>query len=100
MTSKHARGARRRGRVRPPLGQPFPESRTDQDLTQNVRDLLAFSQEVNVANVEVHTNYGVVTLRGAVASADEREAAERIARSVPGVVDVVNQIVAVPSPRR
>lgn len=75
-----------------PGAQPLPAERIDADLARDIKDLLAINREVNLANVEVHVNYGVVTLRGFVTSAAARDMAERTARSVPGVADVVNEI--------
>lgn len=73
------------------------QGRTDADLAQDIRDLLGYSPDVNNANVDVYVNHGVARLRGIVATPNARTVAERIARSVPGVADVVNELtVAVP----
>jgi len=45
-----------------------------------------------LTNVEVNSTNGVVTLAGEVHNADERRAAENVARSVDGVVKVNNNL--------
>lgn len=75
-----------------PGAQPLPAECIDADLARDIKDLLAINREVNLANVEVHVNHGVATLRGIVTSAAARDMAERTARSVPGVADVVSEL--------
>lgn len=74
-------------------GGEKPPARTDIVIAQNVRDVLAASGLINLANVSVECNNGVVALDGVVPSLDKRTIAENIARSVPDVCDVVNRIV-------
>jgi hyperosmotically inducible periplasmic protein len=45
-----------------------------------------------LTNVEVNSTNGVVTLAGEVHNADERRAAENVARSVDGVTRVNNEL--------
>jgi osmotically-inducible protein OsmY len=50
-----------------------------------------------LASIEVSCDRGVVTLRGSVDTAEERKAAEEIARRTPGVLLVVNEIEILPN---
>lgn len=62
--------------------------RPDDDIRADVEaDALA-----SLADVKAQVSDGVVTLDGRVAQASTAEEAGRLARLVPGVVDVVNQI--------
>jgi hypothetical protein len=57
------------------------------------------ASDVGVAtlkNVNVDTGGSVVTLRGTVASAAERQAAQRAASQVSGVTSVINELKVVP----
>ncbi|HLH73676.1 MAG TPA: BON domain-containing protein [Chloroflexota bacterium] len=62
------------------------------DTAQMVRDALAFDGRINEANLLVRYGEGVVTLSGVLFSEQEKEAAEDIARHIPGVERVVNEI--------
>ena len=42
--------------------------------------------------IEILDSNGVITLRGAIASRDARDRAEAVARDVPGVINVINEI--------
>jgi hyperosmotically inducible protein len=44
------------------------------------------------ADVDVLDNNGIVTLRGVVPSREARDRAEEIARTVPGVTTVINEL--------
>lgn len=65
------------------------------DTAQMVRDALAFDGQINEANLVVLCSDGVVTLSGVLMSERQKEAAEDIARHVPGVERVVNEILVV-----
>jgi len=57
------------------------------------------ASDVGVAtlnNVNVDTNGSIVTLRGTVGSAAERQAAQRAASQVSGVTSVINELKVVP----
>lgn len=62
------------------------------DTAQMVRDALAFDGRINEANLVVLFGEGVVTLSGVLFSERQKEAAEDIARHMPGVERVVNEI--------
>ena len=62
------------------------------DTAQMVRDALAFAGGLNVANLTVTYDDGTVILQGVLSSPRQRQEAEDIARNVPGVTRVVNEI--------
>ncbi|HLG50219.1 MAG TPA: BON domain-containing protein [Chloroflexota bacterium] len=66
------------------------------DTAQMVRDALAYDERLNAANLVVRVADGIVTLSGVVFSEAERQEAEEVARQVPGVARVVNEILVVP----
>jgi osmotically-inducible protein OsmY len=61
----------------------------DDEIARQVEDAMA---ELRVADVEVRVLLGQVTLRGWVESPEQRRAAAHLARSVPGVRSVVNEL--------
>ena len=75
------------------LEQPRPAHvQTDKELQAAVvRGVLA-NPEVSAARLRVEVRRGVVMLRGSVRSEDARATAEKVARSVPGVVRVRNHL--------
>lgn len=68
------------------------EPHSDETVLADVRAALARTPELSNANIDATCERGVVTLRGAVASPELRETAERVAFEVRGVFDVVNQL--------
>ena len=64
----------------------------DGALTAKIKSKMALDDVVEAINIDIDTVDGVVTLRGAVASADERERAVRLARETDGVTTVVDQL--------
>jgi hypothetical protein len=66
--------------------------RTDQSIVAHVTAALSTDPRTDVAVVGVVNERGVVTLKGRVDDPNTREAAERIARRQPGVVDVINDL--------
>jgi hypothetical protein len=64
----------------------------DGTLTAKIKSKMALDDAVEAINIDVDTVGGVVTLRGAVASADERQRAVRLARETDGVTSVVDQL--------
>jgi osmotically-inducible protein OsmY len=65
---------------------------TDRDLQDNVQAALEWEPSVDVTDVGVTVDNGVVTLRGDVKTYAEREAAERVALRVYGVKAVANDL--------
>lgn len=71
-------------------GQSGAENR---EVVQHVRQrLMDADLSLAAENVQVMAEGGKVTLRGNVASAEERAEVERLARSAPGVTEVDNRI--------
>lgn len=64
----------------------------DTTITTRVKAKFAEDQTVSAMAIGVETMKGVVQLSGFAKSADERNVAERLARSVPGVQAVKNDI--------
>jgi osmotically-inducible protein OsmY len=69
------------------------EVATDAEITSAVKTKLLADKTVGGLKLDVDTNDGVVTLRGPVHSAVERDAALRIARNTNGVKSVTNKLV-------
>jgi osmotically-inducible protein OsmY len=61
-------------------------------LAARVSAALAEDPRTALTPIDVSSSDGTVTLIGQVASGEEREAAEQIARAVPGVVMVINAL--------
>lgn len=64
----------------------------DASITTRVKGALLANDQTHVARINVETFKGIVQLSGFVTTADERGAADRVARSVKGVNDVLNDI--------
>ena len=64
----------------------------DAAVTAAVKAKLIASSDVRALDVNVDTYEAVVILKGAVASRDERGAAERLARATRGVKGVRNEL--------
>jgi osmotically-inducible protein OsmY len=75
---------------------PGDQSNSEEDLriTQQIRKAVVANDDLsmNAKNVKIVTVAGVVTLRGPVASAEERTVIATLARGVAGVVNVNNQL--------
>lgn len=68
------------------------DGRADADTEAAVLDALGADDQVHVRDVDVAVRDSAVTLSGLVEVASQRERAERIALSVPGVVSVDNRL--------
>ena len=68
------------------------DGRADADTEAAVLDALGADDQVHVRDVDVAVKDSAVTLSGLVEVASQRERAERIALSVPGVVSVDNRL--------
>ncbi len=84
------------GAALPALGQAY----TDQDITDAVEDEIVTDPAVQLHNVLVSTDQGVVTLTGSTNNLLAKQRAERIAATVKGVRAVVNQIKVDPAVSR
>lgn len=89
----------RDGRDGPNL-TPIDQNENEQDvkITADIRQKLVGAEtlSVNGRNVKVITQNGVVTLRGPVGSATERDTIETIARQVAGPQNVRNELEVAP----
>jgi osmotically-inducible protein OsmY len=65
---------------------------TDGELLEQVEDALDWEPSIDVSDVDVTVEGGVVTLRGDVGSYAEKQTAERVAVSVYGVAGVANDL--------
>lgn len=85
-----------RNKTNPPGKTPVdqPVAGEDMNITAAVRRAILDdkSMSVNAQNCKVITEHGVVTLRGPVDSAAEKDAIESKAKAVQGVVSVDNQL--------
>ena len=69
------------------------ENQKDIDITANIRkQVVDTKMSVNAQNVKIITQDGKVTLRGPVASAEEKSRIESIARKVAGDSNIDSQI--------
>ena len=64
----------------------------DEALTEAIRNELREDSLTTELEIHVHVRNGVAYLRGRVADVDEAEAAEEVARRVPGVEDVIEDL--------
>ena len=65
----------------------------DATITAKVKSKFAADKEVSAMAIKVETFEGLVTLSGAAKSAEEKQKAEALARSVAGVKSVKNAII-------
>jgi hyperosmotically inducible protein len=64
----------------------------DRQIVTAVRNRLSADAVTKGLSIGVDTYQGVVTLRGSVDKAEQRSAAERIARGISGVRNVQNEL--------
>jgi hyperosmotically inducible protein len=77
--------------VKTPIDQN--ENQNDIDITANIRKRVVDTHmSVNAQNAKIITQDGNVTLRGPVASLDEKNRIEQVAQEVAGPTNVVNQL--------
>jgi hyperosmotically inducible periplasmic protein len=69
---------------------------SDTTIVTRVKTALATDPTVATQDINVQSVGGIVYLRGGVYTEAEREAAARVARSVPDVVDVRNMLSIIP----
>ena len=69
-----------------------PVRRTDAEIEADVRRVLDRDPDINAARITVSVVNGVVYLRGSVPTYYQIDQASDDAWSVPGVVDVVNEL--------
>jgi hyperosmotically inducible protein len=66
--------------------------RDDVSISNDVRARLAADTQTSPSEITVDTTAGIVHLTGTVATDDERNSIERIARDAPGVRAVDNNV--------
>ena len=82
-----------------PAASPAQEVK-DSWITSKTKMALVTDKRVKARQIKVETQQGVVTLRGKVASGDERNAAEEITKGIDGVKSVRNTLEIVPAAKR
>jgi len=65
---------------------------SDDTIARTVKSALATDARVGAMDITVHSHRGRVQLQGDVSSPSQIAAAEEIARSIAGVVDVLNNL--------
>lgn len=66
-------------------------------LSQEIITQIAYQEKIPIQFLEAHVDNGVVTLRGSTITSDDIERCEAVARQVPGVTDVINEIYFIPN---
>ena len=66
---------------------------SDEKIKKNVSLGLFLNPEVPSRDIAVKVDQGVVTLEGVVRDREEKKAAEECIEYLPGVVDVLNQLI-------
>jgi osmotically-inducible protein OsmY len=87
MTRSEHTGDDQMYEVRPP----------DDEIARSIRALFAAEERPNPATVALRVVNGRVHLGGVAASPEERDLAIELARSVPGVVEVLDEFVTMPA---
>jgi hyperosmotically inducible protein len=67
--------------------------RANRELAKQVRATIGKEKTINAANISVKAKGGAVTLYGTVPAASQIDTVSAIAKTVPGVTSVKNQIV-------
>jgi hypothetical protein len=62
------------------------------ELGEKVREAMAADERTADLNIDVTDNNGVITLEGRTPSDEARRAAGEVAKGVPGVAEVINDI--------
>ncbi|GAK58417.1 hypothetical protein U27_05391 [Candidatus Vecturithrix granuli] len=66
-------------------------------LGQEIMTHIAYEEKIPIQFLEAQVQNGVVTLRGSTITSDDIQRCEAVARQVPGVKDVVNEIYFIPN---
>lgn len=81
-------------------GDGAGQTMKDSWVTTKAKMVLVKDGRVKARHIKIETQEGVVTLRGKVASAEERAAAEELARGIGGATSVSNALQVVPDDQR
>jgi hyperosmotically inducible periplasmic protein len=68
------------------------DTMSDSAVTAKIKSKMALDDHVNARAINVDTSASVVTLRGNVASKNQRDRALRLARETDGVAQVVDRL--------
>jgi osmotically-inducible protein OsmY len=99
-TPGDARKAEKAGEPTRPAGDGAGQIMKDTWLTTKAKMSLVTDKRVKARHIKVETQGGIVTLRGKVASAEERTAAEEVARGISGATSVNSALQVVPEEQR
>jgi hyperosmotically inducible periplasmic protein len=78
--------------ARPAAAQPAPAADPNKVLVERVRQALVSDREIAANDIDVSAKGGVVSLWGKVGSAREIQRAQEVARGIPGVQRVENNL--------
>ena len=70
---------------------------TDAEIQHNATEVLAWNGDIHGLAISVSVSQGVITLEGTVASYWQRNKAEKLVADLLGVVNVINQLIVVPT---
>ncbi|QIA07406.1 BON domain-containing protein [Draconibacterium halophilum] len=76
--------------------QPNQPTVSDKEITENIHQYFKWQKSINPTSVKVEVDNGKVVLSGQVENESESIAAEKIASSTKGVIDMDNQIRVAP----
>lgn len=76
---------------------PVVETVEDSSITARIESKFLANEHLSPLNINTTTSAGVVTLSGSVRDEAQKAMAEELARGVPGVVDVKNELLVVPT---
>jgi osmotically-inducible protein OsmY len=83
----------------PDYAMPGGDNRSDDQISNDVLNALAGTERIDVAKITIQVENSTVHLSGQVLEDGDRDMAESITRNVPGVHQVVNElIVMAPTP--
>src|SRR5712691_12298381 len=99
-TPADARKAEKAAEPTRPAGDGAGQIMKDSWLTTKAKTALVTDKRVKARHIKVETQSGIVTLRGKVASAEERTAAEEVARGISGATSVNSALQVVPEEQR
>src|SRR6266508_6679521 len=99
-TAGDARNAEKAGEPTRPAGDGVGQTMKDSWLTTKAKMALVTDKRVRARHIKVETQGGIVSLRGKVASAEERTAAEEVARGISGATSVNSALQVVPDEQR
>jgi len=76
----------------PPANRTAAEMAADDSIARQVKEELLRDPRIYDSHIEVTAERGVVRLHGVIAEAEDFAEARRVAKSVPGVKNVVSEL--------